>query len=149
MDSISEIMHMDEHHTLLNVLQNWEDNTRGVKNAFLRLQNKLTAKENGRITFKSRPGVSHSLRVSVRPAGRAEDRLFTLIDIIDDDPQNRWLSVCFYENTITDNAALGNLIPKGILGEDGYCFDVFEYDESLLVYLENKIDEAFENIQNP
>jgi hypothetical protein len=140
---------MDNHHIMSNIFQNWEHDPRGVKDAFLRLQDKLRTKENGRMTFKSRPGVSHSLRASVRVVGGAGDRLFALIDIIDDDPQNRWLSVCFYENTITDDAALGNRIPKGLLGEDGYCFDVFEYDESLLVYLESKIDEAFENIQNP
>ncbi len=36
----------------------------------------------------------------------------------------------------------GERIPNGILGEDGYCFDLFENDESLLLYLEKKIDEA-------
>ena len=138
----------DEYRLLADILQNWKNNTRGVKAAFLRMLEKLTSVENSHLTFKSRPGISHSLRTSIRLPDHKRDRICTLIDIIDDDPRSRWLSVCFYEDAITDDKGLGNLIPKGILGENGYCFDLFEYDEELLVYLESKIDEAFNNVQN-
>jgi hypothetical protein len=139
----------DEYRLLANILQDWGIDTQGVKAAFLRLLQKLTSMENSHLTFKSRPGVSHSLRGGIRLTDHNTDRIVTLIDIIDDDPQSRWLSVCFYEDTITDDNGLGNPIPKGILGEDGYCFDLFAYDEVLLLYLEGKIDEAFKNVQNP
>jgi len=61
---------------------------------------------------------------------------------VDDDPENRWLSVCFYADTVTDPESLGNLVPEGIMGENGYCFDVFEEDSSLFEYLEERIREA-------
>jgi len=38
---------------------------------------------------------------------------------------------------------LGNLIPKGLLDEDGYCFDVDAYDEILLFYIGGRINEAY------
>ena len=133
----------DEYGLLADTLKGWDNDTHGVKAAFLRLLLKLTSMENSHLTFKSRPGISHSLRASIRLTDHKRDRICTLIDIIDDDPLSRWLSVCFYEDAITDDQGSGNLIPKGILGEDGYCFDLFEYDEELLVYLEGKIDEAF------
>ncbi|MFC1533815.1 hypothetical protein ACFL7M_10670 [Thermodesulfobacteriota bacterium] len=127
-------------------LKTWDKDPGDVKKAFSKLQHKLTIMENSRITFISRPGISHSLRASIRTGEHDNNRLFALVDIIDDNPTERWLSVCFYEDSITDEEELGNLIPKGILGEDGHCFDVFEYDETLLLYLEKKIKEAYQNV---
>ena len=74
--------------------------------------------------------------------GNAPTAVFSIIDIIDD-PDARWLSVCFYNGTITDPDSKGILIPQGILGEDGYCFDLEEFDETLLCYLEKRMDEAY------
>ena len=139
---------MNEYKRISDFLQNWDLDPSDVKKAFLRLQKKFEFMENCQTTFRSRPNISHSLRAKVQVIDKGNNRLFALVDIIDDDPTERWLSVCFYENIITDKEKLGNLIPDGILGEDGYCFDVFEYDETLLVYLEKKIEEAYENIQN-
>ncbi len=44
---------------------------------------------------------------------------------------------------IDDPEELGNLIPQGILGEDGYCFDLEELDDSFVDYLNGRIDEAY------
>jgi len=33
-------------------------------------------------------------------------------------------------------------VPGGLLGKDGYCFDVYEYDDAALAYIERRIDEA-------
>jgi hypothetical protein len=44
---------------------------------------------------------------------------------------------------ITDPEARGNLIPTGLLGEDGYCFDLEGWDEEYLRYLEVRQDEAY------
>jgi 8-oxo-dGTP pyrophosphatase MutT (NUDIX family) len=129
-----------------DLLKNWRNDPRNVKTAFFRLRNKLASKANSVITFRSRPGVSYSMRVNLQQKDEKGNRHFVLVDIIDDDPDNRWLSVCFYEDTISDDEERGERIPDGILGEDGYCFDLFENDESLLLYLEKKIDEAHINI---
>ncbi|MFZ5563507.1 MAG: hypothetical protein ACOZBW_05595, partial [Thermodesulfobacteriota bacterium] len=69
--------------------------------------------------------------------------LFAVVDVIDDDPGNRWLSVCFYGETITDPDERGGLIPGGLLGEDGYCFDMDEADDALTTYLQKRMDEAY------
>jgi hypothetical protein len=37
------------------------------------------------------------------------------------------------------------MVPKGVLGVDGYCFDLFENSEDIISYLEKRIDEAYEN----
>ena len=65
-----------------------------------------------------------------------EDRpLLSIVDIVEDQSESRWLSVCFYSDLVTDPDDEGNLVPQGILGEDGYCFGLFEYDEDLISYI--------------
>ena len=68
-----------------------------------------------------------------------------MVDVIDDDPDNRWLSVCFYEEAITDPDERGDMVPGGLFGQDGYCFDIYEYEESDLAYLVQRIDEAYQH----
>lgn len=94
------------------------------------------------VDFVARPGVSYSLR-PVRPEQKERGRnLFAMIDVIDDDPEERWLSVCFYGDMITDPQERGEVIPGGLGGEDGYCFDMFEDDPELGAYLLARLDEA-------
>jgi len=45
---------------------------------------------------------------------------------------------------IEDPEEKGDLIPGGLLGEDGYCFDLYEWDEAALSYIEGRIDQAYE-----
>jgi hypothetical protein len=66
-----------------------------------------------------------------------------MIDVIDDDPKARWLSVCFYGDMIQDPDEHGDFIPEGLLGADGHCFDIDEADESLLQYVRARIQEAY------
>ncbi len=68
-----------------------------------------------------------------------------MVDIVDDDPGKRWLSVCFYGDSVTDPEEAGNLIPGGLLGEDGYCFDLYANDPETVAYLKKRIDEAHGN----
>jgi hypothetical protein len=124
-------------------LETWEDTPNQTKKAFVHLMQYLAAKEDLKFNLKGRPGVSYSLRASHTLQTSRE--LFTLVDIIDEDPENRWLSVCFYNDMITDPAEKGELIPFGILEEDGYCFNVEQWDEAYLFYLEARIDEAYES----
>lgn len=123
-------------------LKNWQDGPQKIKSVFLDIKDTLLKKDHTILNFKSRPGISYSLRACLKNHAKEKKGLFALVDIIDDDPQNRWLSVCFYTEMITDPEELGNLVPEGILGVDGYCFDLFEFDESLIAYIKQKVDEA-------
>lgn len=125
------------------MLDSWQQDNNGTKKAFLEFYDLLASKDSVNLSFKSRPGVSHSLRASVK-GKRENDRILTLIDIIDDEPENRWLSVCFYAENITDPKEEGDIIPGGLLGEDGYCFDLFEEDDEMITYLKDRINEACE-----
>jgi len=122
-------------------LEAWKDAPQGIKEAFVRLKTNLAVKNDLRFSFKARPGVSYSLRTA--HALQKERALFVIMDVIDDDPENRWLSVCFYPDMITDPDERGNLIPWGLLGEDGYCFDLDAWDGEYLSYLEARQDEAY------
>jgi len=135
----------EEHAEMADLIEGWTHDPGNIKPAFLKLQDRLSGKENATLSFKSRPGISHSLRAKVDKAGGMGERLFVMVDIVDDDPENRWLSVCFYGDMITDPKEEGDLVPEGLLGEDGYCFDLYEYDESAISYLEQRIDEAYMN----
>lgn len=94
--------------------------------------------DNVELQFVSRPGVSYSMRPK---HGNQKDRdLFAMIDVIDD--AERWLSVCFYGDMISDPNGHGEVIPGGLAGSDGYCFDMFEDDEDLGRYLVDRLLEA-------
>ena len=113
------------------------------KQAFVELVNGLTSKEKLDFEFMARPGISYSLRS--KPLS-GERNLLGLIDMIDDDPEKRWLSVCFYADLIQDPEDKGDLIPGGLLGEDGYCFDLDEYDPGQVAYLQKRFKEASGNV---
>lgn len=122
-------------------LAGWEDNALQVKKSFGVLKNYLADKDDLAFIFKARPGVSYSLRAKHILQARRE--LFVIMDVIDD-PENRWLSICFYPDMIADPEDRGVLIPLGLLGEDGYCFDLEDWDQEYLDYLKTRLDEAYE-----
>ena len=122
-------------------IDGWKDSPQQIRDSFVRLKDHLDAKDSLLYTFKARPGVSYSLRAKHMLQQTRE--LFVIMDVIDDDPDSRWLSVCFYPDMITDPEERGNIIPLGLLGEDGYCFDYDEWDEEFLQYLEERLDEAY------
>lgn len=132
---------------LAEVLEDWKDGPQKIKTVFLKIKDTLLQKDHTVFNFKSRPGISYSLRAYLKKRGKKKKSLFALVDIIDDDPQNRWLSICFYTEMITDPKELGNLVPEGILGVDGYCFDLFEFDQHLITYVEQKINEAYSYVR--
>jgi len=126
--------------TLIN---GWSEDSGGVKKVFLGLKDRISGKTGVELDFKSRPGVSYSLRGNIRKPSEAEGTFFVMVDIIDDDPDNRWLSVCFYEEGITDPDGAGDIVPGGLFGKDGYCFDLYEYNEADLSYVAQRVDEAY------
>lgn len=121
-------------------LINWTEDPAGAKAAFLRLKAHLESMADVVVSVFARPGVTYSLRAGVEGGARP---LFAMVDVIDDDPSHRWLSVAFYGDAITDPEALGELAPGGLLGEDGYIFDLDEGDEGQLSYLCARMDEAY------
>ena len=124
-------------------LDEWTDDALGVKSVFQFLLGGLQEKADVHHEWVARPGITYSLRAK---HGNQKDRpLFVMLDIIDDDPQQRWLSVCFYGDMITDPDELGDLIPGGLLGSDGHCFDISERDDTLMEYVGARIQEAYEN----
>lgn len=123
-------------------IEAWAEDTLGTKSIFSTLYSDLLGKDNAKIEFHERPGISYSLRGIHE---NQNDRpLFVMIDVIDDDPNSRWLSVCFYGDMINDPDEQGDLIPEGLLGSDGHCFDIDEVDESLVQYVRKRIQEAYE-----
>ena len=126
------------------LLEEWKEDTKNIKEAFVRLKDRLISKDHTLISFISRPGISYSLRATIDAPNFKERPLFVMVDIVDDDPKNRWLSICFYGDMIEDPEEKGDLIPGGLLGEDGYCFDLYEWDEAALSYIEGRIDQAYE-----
>jgi hypothetical protein len=133
MGKISEIKEISE------LLNGWTADSNGMKVAFTEIVDLLESLEGLTYSFKSRQGISHSLRANV---GKGEEKILTLLDVIDDDTENRWISICFYAETITDPDEEGDLIPGGLLGEDGYCFDLFDNDGDSVSYIKDRIIEA-------
>lgn len=126
-------------------LNGWQEEIPAVKGCFARLVAGIRALEGVTCTFMARPGISYSLRPKHH---RQQDRsFFMVIDIIDDDPEARWLSVCFYADLINDPDGRGEVIPGGLAGGDGYCFDLFAYDEELVDYLEKRYREAYGSVR--
>ncbi|MCF8143352.1 MAG: hypothetical protein K9N21_05475 [Deltaproteobacteria bacterium] len=134
-----------EYAEMAGLLDTWTADPGNVKAAFIQLRDSLSKREKAIFYFKSRAGISHSFRAYVPKGGETADRLFVMVDIVDDDPENRWLSVCFYGDMITDPDETGDLVPGGLLGEDGYCFDLYEYDGEMISYLKERIEEAHRN----
>lgn len=121
----------------------WTKSSLEAREFFLFVKELVTGLGDVEYSFTARPGVSYSLRP--KRAGQKARNFFSIIDIIDDDPDDRWLSVCFYADSITDPEEKGSLIPGGLADGDGYCFDVFTFEEAELHYLTDRIKEAWQN----
>jgi hypothetical protein len=124
-------------------INNWTGPQTRTKKVFDRLMDYLLKQPDNILSFHPRPGVTYSLRAKHNNQRKRE--IYTMVDIIDDDPSERWLSVCFYGDLISDPEERGDFVPDGLLGEDATCFDVEAYDDNLLKYIEQRFDEAHEN----
>ncbi len=125
---------------IASFLQSWQGDNQPMREWFRQFYQHLSSMEGVSLTFVARPGVSYSIRpVHVNQTVRDK---FAIVDVIDDDPSERWLSVCFYEDMITDPNGRGELIPGGLSGSDGYCFDMYENDEELGRDLLARLNEA-------
>ncbi|MBR4741568.1 MAG: hypothetical protein IK079_01540, partial [Desulfovibrio sp.] len=102
-------------------LADWDVDPIRAKDAFLAFRDQLSRPEIS-FSFNARPGISYSLRA--RHKKQTKRTLFCLIDVIDDDPENRWLSVCFYADMVTDPENMADFVPMGLMGEDACCFNL-------------------------
>ena len=93
-----------------------------------------------RFDFKARPGVSYSLRAA--NAKNDERPLFVLVDVVDDEPEARWLSVCFYADMVNDPDELGDFVPSGLMGKDACCLNLEEDDPAMRDYILARLGEA-------
>lgn len=120
-------------------IEQWNDKS-GMRECFIALYDAVRDVKDVELSLVARPGVSFSLRP--RHAKQKDRNLFGMIDVIDDNPEERWLSVCFYEDMIEDPDGLGEVIPGGLAGADGYCFDMYEADKNLTAYIGKRLLEA-------
>ena len=124
-------------------LASWNEDANQVKPLFVSLYSLLKGLADVRLEYKGRPGVSHSLR-ALYPK-RADRPLFVLLDIIDDEPEARGLSICFYADLVTDPQGLGDVVPGGLAGEDACCFDI-DAPEGMERFMLDRLTEAYATI---
>lgn len=122
-------------------IQSWDDDD--MKKIFLELKEYLEAQEGSTYDFIARPGVSYSFRAA--HPNQSDRNLYAMADVVDDDPSERWLSVCFYEDMIKDPEEKGDFIPEGLSGADGYCFDLEDADKESVEYVKARLKEAYES----
>ena len=122
------------------LLQGWSEDPLQTKDVFVEYMQLLDAQPGVRLDFKARPGVSYSLRAAHEKQEKRS--LFVMVDVVDDEPEARWLSVCFYADMIQDPDELGDFVPGGLLGEDACCFNLDENDANMRAYIRARILEA-------
>lgn len=125
---------------LQRFLDDWKEDVNNIKGFFEAVYKQLAALDGLELEYKGRPGVSHSLRA--RHKAQKTRLLFVLVDVIDDDPAARWLSVCFYADLVTDPEDRGDIVPGGLMGEDACCFDMEQTDDASMAYLQARLSEA-------
>ena len=121
----------------------WRADPLNVKPAFEAWEAFLGGLADVSLDFKARPGISYSLRA--RHAAQKDRELFVLVDVVDDEPESRWLSVCFYADMITDPDELGDFVPQGLMGADAMCFNLDEDSAEMRDYIAARLAEAAKN----
>lgn len=122
-------------------MEQWGGDDNLMRNCFKELFECVRQLDTVSLDFIARPGISFSLRPKHKnQTGRD---MYAMIDVIDDDPAERWLSVCFYGDMISDPEERGEVVPGGLAGDDGYCFDMYEADDALTGYLKDRLVEGY------
>ena len=125
---------------LQEMLAGWNVDPVAARPAFERYAAWLAELPDVSLSFKARPGVSYSLRA--RHAAQNSRELFVLVDVVDDEPENRWLSVCFYADMVNDPEERGDFVPKGLMGADACCLSLDEDDADMREYIAARLAEA-------
>ena len=125
----------------------WKADPLHVKPAFEAWGEFLAGLDDVSLDFKARPGISYSLRA--RHAAQKARELVVLVDVVDDEPASRWLSVCFYADMVSDPDEKGDFVPQGLMGEDAMCFNLDEDSPEMRDYITARLAEAAGNGLNP
>lgn len=126
---------------LRDFIDGWQETSEQNKKGFLFFKELLASMEAVVLEFVPREGVTYSLRA--KHESQKEKPLFVMVDVIEAEP--RWLSICFYADMITDPDENSDFVPGGLLGEDACCFDIEEYNEAMIQYLQQRMAEAYKN----
>lgn len=127
--------------TLEQFLEQWTEDEAGMRVFFEKVSNYLRNQGDTQLDFKARPGISYSLRAKHKHQQKRE--LYVLVDVIDDEPEERWLSICFYAQSLPEALQEhGDIVPGGLMGEDACCFDVSEDDEDFESIIFQCLDSA-------
>ena len=94
---------------LESFLESWTETPEQNKKAFVRLKDYMASKPGVNLDFIAREGLTYSLRAAHE--NQKNKPLFVMVDVIEDTP--RWLSVCFYNEMITDPDENGDFVPEG------------------------------------
>lgn len=135
----------DETKEVLNrLVAAWPPMQRPLRQMFVELSDHVRRFPGVEWSLIERRGVSFSFRATLAepPPGR-ERPVFFLVDVIVSEADPWWLSVCYYEDEISDPSGEGNAIPRGLFDETGYCFDALDLDDAQLGYLKERIFEAY------
>lgn len=125
--------------TLEQFLEQWTEDEAGMRVFFGQVHDYLVKQTNVQLDFKARPGISYSLRA--KHDNQKKRDLYVLVDVIDDEPEERWLSLCFYAESLPEELQEhGDIVPGGLMGEDACCFDVSENDEDFEAILFKCLD---------
>lgn len=121
-------------------MDGWNADPNNTRDCFLQFKNHLEGLDGVRLDFVERPGITYSLRATHE--NQVKRGLFAMVDVIDDDPADRWLSICFYRELVDDPDGLGDEVPEGLMGEDAKCFDLYEGDDDMVVYVKARLSNA-------
>jgi hypothetical protein len=113
-----------------------------VKNIFIALY-QCFKDSNLPMKWLARPGSCYSLCVSEQNSTSA----FARLDVVDDDPEERWLSLCIKKALADDPANYGEVVPKILDEQDALCFAIDESNENIKVYLQTLLKKAINNLK--
>lgn len=125
---------------LTTFVDTWTTDPNLTKACFTALKSHLEGLDGIKLDFVPRPGITYSLRAAHE--NQTKRNLFAMVDVIDDDPADRWLSVCFYNELVDDPKDLGDEVPGGLMGEDAKCFDLYEGDDEMVRYIKERLQAA-------
>ena len=125
---------------MASFLDTWSADPNQTKPCFLKFKKHLEGLDGVNFEFVARSGITYSLRAA--HANQKKRGLFAMVDVIDDDPKDRWLSVCFYKELVDDPNEMGDEVPGGLLGEDAKCFALYASNEPLVEYIKERLSVA-------
>ncbi|MBW1709162.1 MAG: hypothetical protein JRG97_07635 [Deltaproteobacteria bacterium] len=127
-----------------DIITAWPQDQSELRKAFISLAAEIEMKPGTTMDLVSRPEISHSIRAKASHARVGRERpLYTMLDVITPRMGPWMLSLCFYEDEITDVQEYGQAVPQGLYGETGYCFDLDVFDQKPVDYLKERIAEAY------